>query len=105
MGRRVYWGVVILVVMTVRQNRPEGADTKRLIGMFGLSRKTLLRWISYYREVFPNTVQWKKLRGQVGALVGNGRLPGDLVDYFVEHCGCAAEGLIRCLYFLAKDGF
>ncbi|MFQ5917057.1 MAG: hypothetical protein ACE5I0_04515 [Candidatus Binatia bacterium] len=101
MGRRVYWGAVILVVMTLRQNRPEGAGTKWLIGMFGISRKTLIRWITYYREVFPQSAQWKKLRGRVGVYVGNDRLPGDLVDYFVDHCDCAEEGLIRCLYFLA----
>jgi hypothetical protein len=93
---------VILVVMTLRQNRPEGASTKWLIGMFGLSRKTLMRWIAYFREVFPHSAQWKKLRGRVGVCVANHRLPGDLVDYFLAHGHGAEEGLILCLRFLAQ---
>jgi len=48
MGRRVYWAGVILVVMALRQNRPESAGTGELMRMFGMTRKTLFRWMSYF---------------------------------------------------------
>jgi hypothetical protein len=90
--------------MTLRQNRAEGAGTKWLTGMFGISRKTLIRWLVYFRDVFPQSAQWKKLRGRVGAHVGNNRLPGDLLDYFIARSDGAEQGLILCLRFLAQQG-
>ena len=58
--------------------------------------------IVYFHEVFPQSVQWKRLRGRVGLRVGNNRLPGDLVDYFIAQSNGAEEGLILCLRFLAQ---
>ncbi|MBW2345615.1 MAG: hypothetical protein JRF53_16770 [Deltaproteobacteria bacterium] len=101
MGRKVYWAMVILVVMTIRQNRPWGKNTIKLIRRFGMSRKTLFRWIAYYREVFPVSAQWKMLRGRIGISVTNRRLPGDLLDHFISYCRDGEKGLIRCLKFLA----
>jgi hypothetical protein len=102
MGRRVYWSLVILVVMTLRQNRPEGKSTIRLMRRFGMSRKTLFRWIAYYRDVFPYSDQWKIRRGRIGASVSNGRLPGDLLDHFITYRRDVEKGVIRCLKFLTE---
>ncbi len=102
MGRRVYWGVVILVVMTVRQNRPEGASTIRLMEMLGISRKTLFRWIAYFRDEFPVSAPWQRLRGRVNSSVSNRDLPGDLLDYFIQHADSEEVGLVQCLEFLAS---
>jgi len=101
MGRKVYWGAVILVIMTLRQNRPEGKSTIWLMRMFGISRKTLFRWLAYYREVFPQSKQWKRLRGRIGISVKDSRLPGDLLDYFIAYCRHVEKGVIGCLQFLA----
>ena len=101
MGRRVYWGGVILVVMTLRQNRPEGASTIRLMRMFGISRKTLFRWIAYFRDEFPISTQWQRLRGRVNSSVRDTSLPGGLLDYFIRHADSAEKGLVHCLGFLA----
>jgi len=78
MGRRVYWAGVILVVMALRQNRPKSAGTIELMRMFGMSRKTLFRWIGYFQEIFPSSAQWQRLRGNVHASVKNSDLPGNL---------------------------
>lgn len=102
MGRRVYWAGVILVVMALRQNRPEGASAVALMGMFGMSRKTLFRWVTYFRETFPFSTQWQKLRGRVDASVGNSELPGSLLTYFIRFAASAEEGLVCCLRFLAS---
>lgn len=101
MGRRVYWAGVILVVMALRQNRPESASTSELMRMFGISRKTLFRWISYFREAFPGSAQWQKLRGKVHASVRNSELPGELLRYFIRYAESAEDGLVGCLRFLA----
>ncbi len=101
MGRRVYWAGVILVVMALRQNRPESAGTGELMRMFGMTRKTIFRWISYFREVFPSSAQWQKLRGRVHSSIRDSELPGDLLRYFIRYADSAEAGLVGCLRFLA----
>ena len=101
MGRRVYWQAVILVVMTLRQARANGIGANRLMRMFSIPRKTIVRWISYFRDEFAASREWLRLRGRVDATVGNGNLPGGLVEHFLAYCGSAAGGLVACLQFLA----
>lgn len=69
---------------------------------FGISLKTLLRWMAYFKDVFPSSAQWQRLRGRISSDVGNGELPGALLDYFLQHSESMEKGLIACLHFLAK---
>jgi len=92
---------VILVVMALRQNRPESAGTGELMRMFGMTRKTLFRWMSYFREAFPSSAQWQKLRGRVHSSIIDSELPGDLLRYFIRYADSAEAGLVGCLRFLA----
>lgn len=101
MGRRIYWSCVILVVMVLRQERPRGAKTRKLMQIFGIDRKTLFRWIAYFRDEFPRSSQWKSLRGRISTEVADNMLPANLVQYFLKHTESLEEGLIKCLRFLA----
>ena len=101
MGRRVYWGCVILIAMTLRQNRPEGASANKLIRLLGVSRKTLIRWAIYFREVFPYSGRWQRLRGRVSSSVRDSDLPGALVKFFLLTSESPDKGLTACLHFLA----
>ena len=101
MDRRVYWQAVILVVMTLRQSRANGIGANRLMRMFSIPRKTIVRWISYFRDEFALSREWLQLRGRVDARIGNKDLPGRLVEHFVSYCGSSAGGLVACLHFLA----
>ncbi len=103
MGRRVYFGAVVLVVMALRQNRPGGASSAELENMFGISKKTLIRWITYFREEFPLSTKWQQLRGRVHSSVSNRGLPGNLLTYFIHNRDSSGEGLVDCLRFLASD--
>ncbi|WP_155309038.1 hypothetical protein [Desulfosarcina ovata] len=105
MGRRVYWGLVILLIMTIRQNRPEGKNTKRLIDQFGIDRKTFFRWVIYYRDAFPSSVCWRGMRGCFSATVSNSCLPGDALDAFIAHAGDSEAGLTNCLKLFSKGQF
>jgi len=111
MGRRVYWGLAILLVMTIRQNRPEGCYTKRLVDQFGITRKTFFRWVKYYRDIFPESICWRYMRSYFRATVSNARLPGDVLEAFISHAGDAAKGVLKCLklygnglFFQANQG-
>jgi hypothetical protein len=104
MGRRVYWGPVVLVVVTLRQQRSVGASANKLRRLFGISHKTLVRWMRYFREVFPRTVQWQRLRGLVSAEVFNAELPSALLMYVIGTQKDEQQALIACLCFLAAGG-
>lgn len=101
MGRRVYWQAVILVIMTLRQSRATETRINQLMRTYSIPRTTIVRWISYFRSDFPVSREWLRLRGRVDAKVGNGDLPGSLVEHFLAYCGLAAGGLVACLQFLA----
>jgi len=98
MGRRVYWAGIILVVMALKQ---QGTSTIKLMDKFAIQRKTLYRWIKYFREEFPSSSIWQRIRGRVSSLVSNSGLPGALLDYFILHRVSSRQGLIDCLCFLA----
>lgn len=100
---RVYWSCVILVVMALRQNRPESISIRRLQRMFSISRQTITRWIRYFSEEFPMGEHWKRLRGRLDAEVANSRLPGDLLHRFMERFDPPETALVKCLQFMA-DG-
>ena len=102
MGRKVYWSCVILVVMALRQHRTEGASIGKLVRIFGISHKTIKRWIQYFEQAFRTSHSWLRVRGLVPATVGNDRLPGDLVFHFINHSETPQTGLIACLELLAK---
>ncbi len=101
MGRRVYWGCVILVVTALRQKRPEGASAGKLQRMFAIPRKTLVRWFAYFREEFPTSAKWQRLRGRVVPSVEDRRLPGSLLECFLGEKESAQSALVGCLQFLA----
>jgi hypothetical protein len=101
MGRRVYWGCVILVVMALRQKRPQGASARRLQAIFEISRSTLARWFAYFKEEFPISAKWQHLRGQVISTVENDQLPTSLLECFLDEAQTAEGGLVSCLAFLS----
>jgi hypothetical protein len=101
-GRRVYWGVVVLVVTVLRQGRVAGCTAQRLQSLFGVTRLTLRRWCAYFRDCFPQTPSWQRLRGRVGVPGRPGAL-GDLLALFVRTRGDPAPGLVACLRALQTD--
>ncbi|MCK4303735.1 MAG: hypothetical protein KAY24_05820 [Candidatus Eisenbacteria sp.] len=105
LGRRVYWTAVILVVTTLRQQRGVGFSANRVRRIFGISRKTLRRWLAFFREEFPKSQQWKERRGLLGATVRDGHLPADLIRVFIEAFRDPQTALCGCLSFLAVKAF
>ena len=101
LGRKVYWGSVVLVVLALRQRRPGGYTARKLRELFGVSYSTLLRWMAFFREAFPVSAGWRRLRGLVAAAVADSELPGGLLASFVSAAGEVEQGLLTCLRFLS----
>lgn len=100
-NQKVYWGLVILLVTTLGQGRTKGYSAGRLIRLTGISRSTLKRWISWFKQVFPFSSQWQKIRGRLGFHIPPGDLPGVVAFYFIKNMGSEETGLIQSLRFLS----
>ena len=95
--RKVYWSIVILVTVVLQQKRTEGYSAGKIMKMVGISRHTLKRWIHYFKEVFPESGRWKRIRGRMGVEVGRGQNPSAIILFFIERSGSTEDGLIRSL--------
>ena len=101
LGRRVYFGSVVLLILTARSGDRRRHSARALRRRFGVSWTTVKRWITYFREVFPGSRQWQSIRGQVGPDVRSDCLPGSLVTVLVQEAACVERGLIRSLMLLS----
>lgn len=98
--RKVYWGVIILALVTLRQGRTEGYSAGKLMRLFDISRHTLKRWMVYFRQNFPLTNRYKRIKGLVGLKIADDLFPSCLVLLLIERFGSAETGLVRSLQLL-----
>ena len=87
LGRKVYWGAIVLVVVAAKQRRPGSVTAAKLKSLFEVSRETVKRWLAFFAEVFPKSKVWKRCRGSVGADVSNDDLPAGLIELFIRGSG------------------
>lgn len=102
-GRRVYWAPVFLVVTTLRQQRVEGSSASKLKRMFGISHRTLLRWMAYFRQVFAETTVWKRCRERVGLWIDEQKLPSSVLMRFMAMHDEVEPALMSCLRFFLES--
>jgi hypothetical protein len=100
MDRRVYFRVVILLVTTLNQSKPQEYSKNMLSTMLAANRKTINRWIAYFREIFPESQIWKTVRGFISPSVTNLELPGSLVKYYLENNKSPENAITDCLLLL-----
>jgi hypothetical protein len=103
LGRRVYWGGVVLVLTAMREGRTKGCTAARLRQLYGVSRSTLSRWLRYFHEIFPTTTAWCLLRARLWPPVTPGAIH-DLIERFMHVRGDPESGLVDCLVALRAEG-
>lgn len=97
MDRRVYFRVVILIVTTLGQSKPQ----KYSKNMLEADRKTINRWLAYFREIFPKSQLWQTVRGFIHPAVANHILPGSLVVHYLESTKSSQNAIFNCFVQLA----
>lgn len=103
LGRKVYLGAVVLISIVVRQRSLASHSANRLRAMFGMSKRTLGRWLRFFLVEFPASTRWKVLRGLVSARVRDDALPDALLAEFDRrHDGPGPGALSACLAFVAR---
>jgi hypothetical protein len=102
LGRRVYWGAVVLLATAARQGgRQTVAELRQ---RFGVSRRTVRRWMRYFAAEFPRCAAWLRVRGQVSPTVHDAGLPRNLVLWF-QRRSRGQPSLVACLRLLAARYF
>lgn len=81
LGRKVFFGVWVLLLPVLRDG-PTRERLRRLEEVFGVSRRTLLRWRRFWREAVPVSRFWEASRGRFAVPLSTQRLPGSLLEAF-----------------------
>jgi hypothetical protein len=96
LGRKVYLATIVVLVSMMQQGMTEGR-LERLNAFIGADRRTVLRWLQWWRNTFTATAFWRNARAAFSPPVAQDRLPATLFERF--H-GEAAERLIALLRFI-----
>lgn len=108
MGRRVYWGVVVLLVVALRQNREDAVSVRKLSQTLGVARSTIWEWMEWFRETFPTTTAWRSQRDRLGADLDHKRpvawLLGQLRERLDDDAAALAQ-LTRLVLAPESSGF
>jgi len=99
LGRKVYLGVVVVLVSAMRQG-PTPRAARELSKRFGADRRTIARWQVFWREHFPETAFWKVARARLVPVVKIVTLPRSLVESFLV-TGDSRQSWGRLLRFLS----
>jgi len=100
LGLKVYLGLVVLLVTTLRQG-PTPRAARELSQRFGADRRTSARWQVFWCEQFPETDFGKAQRARLTPVVEIVELPRSIVDAFLRGADSAHEDWQRLLRFLS----
>lgn len=101
LGRKVYLGAVVLISIVVRQRHVGGSSAAELKRLFGVSRETLRRWLSFFRLELPASPPWKVLRGRLSAAVRDDTLPDSFLAELERTRDPGIPAVTACLRLLA----
>jgi hypothetical protein len=97
LGAKVYLGVLVILLTAMRQG-PTPRGFKELHHQFGVSRRTLVRWQVWWREIFTKGAFWRGTRARFSPPLGEATLPSTLLAAFEAES--SVERLLLLLKFL-----
>lgn len=83
LGRKLFLGAVVVLVAAMQQG-PSPRRVRELSELFGVDRRTIARWCTFWREHFPQTRFWKVARGRLLPKLSLAVLPRALLEAFVR---------------------
>lgn len=97
----MYWGAVMIVVTALVQQRTEGFGVDKCREMFGVCRLTLQRWLSWFREIYPQSAVWQSLRCRLMPTVKDDAIPSAVLERLQESRGDPFDLLVRGVSLLS----
>jgi len=80
-GRRIYFGCFILFATAILQGLTS-QSMMSLCTMLQISKRTLRRWLLFFKEAFPKSIQWQRLRGLLPPAVAASPMPLGLLQSY-----------------------
>jgi len=99
--RRVYWAPVLFIATALRQGRHPDRTLEQLKSLFGVWRSTVNRWKHYFRELFPQSLAYRRSTGHLIPPIHSSDLPKALLDRFESAAKGPEAALVNCLRTLA----
>lgn len=102
LGRKVYWGVVV-VLMAAMQHGIKPARVEVLQEKFGIDRRTMERWRTWWLTTFVESAFWKEMRARFMPIPSAQTLPWSLCEAFAISRRDRLLDLLRFLRPLTTD--
>lgn len=100
LGRRVYYGVVVVLACARALTR---ARLDELEGLLGVDRRTVQRWRRWWRETLVRSPWWRVARARFLPPLEERRLPSALLARFAA--ADPVQRMVEVLAFLALSSF
>lgn len=98
LGRFVYWSVYVILISAMLNAR--SFELNKLSKEFDIDIKTLKRWRQWWKDFFPTTKFWKKLKGNF--LENVERFPLDLLILIEKKLSKKEESIKKFLHLLEE---
>jgi len=92
---------VLLLVSALRQGKNPAVTLERLKALCGVWRSTVKRWQRYFREIFPQSIDYRRLIGRLIPEMESNHFPGALLARFYQPCDNPEVAVVTCLTTLA----
>lgn len=99
LGRRVYLGVVVVLVATLRHG-PTRARISVLQAEWGVPKRTVARWCEWWRTAFAMSPFWRSAQARFASPIEVAALPFSLAGAFGLESGGTSR-LLALLQFLS----
>jgi hypothetical protein len=94
LGRKVFVAAAVILITAMRQG-PTPRRLRELSQRFNVDRRTIARWLVFWRDHFPRTSFWKVARARLEPVVKIASLPYSLLDAFLQpRAPCECQGRI-----------
>lgn len=94
LGRKVYVGASVIVITAMQQG---GTAARRLAALYGVSRRTIARWRTWWRDVFAASSFWRIAAARFVPPVETVRMPASLLERFAGDAEAKLIALLRLL--------
>jgi hypothetical protein len=95
LGRRVYYGAVVVLACLQALTAKRVIELKALLGV---DRRTLRRWRRWWNETFVHSSWWRIAKARFSPALDQSRLPGAMLERFAD---APEPALIALLGFLS----
>lgn len=100
LGKKSYASVVIILLSAIHQGFQAG-DALKIRQSMGISRKTLGRWLKWWRNYFPTTPLWRVNGGHFVPSLDETLLPRALLERLFADFDNGFGWFMKCLKLLS----